>query len=68
MDLPTHQHIFIRLGWPINFFKVRLGWPTKISKIRLGWPIKIFKVRLGWPTIFFEGLVEQAGRMYPSPV
>ena len=44
-----------------------LGWPIKISKVRLGWPIKIFKVRLGWPTIFFEGLVKQAGRMYPSP-
>ena len=35
---------------------------------RLGWPIKIFSVRLYWPIEFFsEGLVEQAGRMYPSP-
>ena len=35
---------------------------------RLGWPIKIFSVKLGWPIEFFsEGLVEQAGRMYPSP-
>ena len=36
------------------------------GRVRLGWSIKIIKVRLGWPTIFFEGLVEQAGRMYPS--
>ena len=51
------------------FSKVMLGWPIKISRVRLGWPIKIFKVRLGWPTIFFfEGFVEQAGRMYSSPV
>ena len=54
MDLPTHKHIFIRLGWPIKISKVRLGWPIKISKVRLGWPIKIFKVRLGWPTIFLK--------------
>ena len=49
-----------------NFFlKVRLN---KLAECRLGWPIKISKVRLGWPTIFFEGLIEQAGRMCPSPV
>ena len=65
---PTDINISIRLGWPIKISKVMLGWPKKISKVRLGWPIKIFKVRLGWPTIFFEGFVEQAGRMYSSPV
>ena len=37
--------------------------------IRLGWQIKIFKVKLRWKIkIFSEGFVEQAGKMYPSPV